>query len=142
MKKMQTLYLMFSFLLMFGVSPQGASVFLCSRKRVSPDGESLFFACTKGFRLMASYFSLLAQRKLTKRKCAPGRWPLRGFPRHSLLCVTAQHGPSGAGLHWNGLPCPFLTVAPLSSASLKGAGRARADQEQEQARAGQKQDCR
>ncbi|HYQ70425.1 MAG TPA: hypothetical protein VET88_00705, partial [Gammaproteobacteria bacterium] len=33
-----------------------------------------------GFALMARYFSLLRQRKVSKRKAAPEACPLRGFP--------------------------------------------------------------
>ena len=77
-------------------------------------------AMVLGFALKAELLCFARTKQTNEKKMRPGGWSLRDFPRHSLLCVTAQHGPSGAGLHWNGHPCPFLPVAPPSSASLRG----------------------
>jgi hypothetical protein len=68
----------------------------------------------------ASHFSLLAQRKVTKRKGTPDGLPF-GFPRHSSLPTGRPESPSG--LHWtkSGVLAGFTLPKPNTSASLKGA---------------------
>ena len=58
----------------------------------------------------ASYFFLLRQEKVSKKKATPGRWPLRGFP--ALL------GLGGGGANSGLRPSNMLALHPPSPALL------------------------
>ena len=64
--------------------------------------------------------SLLAQRKVTKRKGTPTGLPF-GVPRHSSLPTGRLDSPSGLDKAKSGVHARFALPKPNTSASLKGA---------------------
>ncbi len=71
------------------------------------------------FRLMASYFSLHAQRKVTKRKGTPTSLPF-GFPHHSTLPTGRLDSPSGLDKAKSDIPVGFSLPKLNGSANFTG----------------------
>ena len=72
-----------------------------------------------GFALMASYFSLFVQRKVTKRKDTPISLPY-GFPQHSPLPTGRPDSPSGLDMTKSDVPVVFSLPKPNASANFMG----------------------
>ena len=68
---------------------------------------------------MASYFSLHAQRKVTKRKGPPISLPY-GFPQHSSLPTGHPDSPSGLDRTKFDIPVEFSLPKLNASANFKG----------------------
>ena len=66
---------------------------------------------------MASYFSLLVQSKVTKRKDTPISLPC-GFPRHSPLPTRRPDSPSGLNRTKSDVHVGFALAKPNGSASF------------------------
>ena len=68
---------------------------------------------------MASYFSLLVQRKVTKRKDTPTSLPC-GFPLHSPLPTGRPDSPSRLDMTKSDVPVGFALPKPNGSANFVG----------------------
>ena len=68
---------------------------------------------------MASHFSLLVQRKVTKRKDTPISLPF-GFPQHSPLPTGRPDSPSRLDMTKSDIPVGFSLPKPNTSANFMG----------------------